>query len=104
IVLRVCGPPACARAVGRAAPPCRTPVGLLSPLRSSAAVLWSGVPNCNARCNAGDGARLIGQDGAMKRIALANDRRTSKDRRARTRNGDGAALMAALERDEIEIL
>jgi diguanylate cyclase len=46
----------------------------------------------------------MGQDRAMERIDLGQDRRTSTDRRARTPGGEGAALLAALERGEIEIL
>jgi EAL domain-containing protein (putative c-di-GMP-specific phosphodiesterase class I) len=40
----------------------------------------------------------------MERIELGMDRRTSKDRRTRARGGEGTALLAALDRDEIEIL
>jgi EAL domain-containing protein (putative c-di-GMP-specific phosphodiesterase class I) len=46
----------------------------------------------------------MGQHEAMERIDLGHNRRTSKDRRARARSGQGAALMAALDRGEIEIL
>lgn len=40
----------------------------------------------------------------MERIDLGHDRRTSKDRRTRTRGSEGATLLAALDRGEIEIL
>jgi EAL domain-containing protein (putative c-di-GMP-specific phosphodiesterase class I) len=40
----------------------------------------------------------------MERIDIGNDRRTSSERRADIRNRQAAALVAALERDEIEIL
>jgi EAL domain-containing protein (putative c-di-GMP-specific phosphodiesterase class I) len=40
----------------------------------------------------------------MERINLGPDRRASKDRRAKTRGSESAALLAALDRGEIEIL
>src|SRR6478735_6484589 len=40
----------------------------------------------------------------MERIDLGSDRRASSDRRAMRRHGEAAALVAALDRDEIEIL
>jgi EAL domain-containing protein (putative c-di-GMP-specific phosphodiesterase class I) len=40
----------------------------------------------------------------MEGIDLGSDRRTSRDRRATGRNSEAAALVAAFDRDEIEIL
>jgi diguanylate cyclase len=40
----------------------------------------------------------------MQRIDLGHNRRTSKDRRANASSSEGAALLAALERNEIEVL
>lgn len=40
----------------------------------------------------------------MERIDLGQDRRTSKDRRARTRGSNVTALLAALDRGEIEVV
>ena len=40
----------------------------------------------------------------MQRIDFGNDRRTSRDRRAASRGSLGAALLAALDRGEIEVL
>src|SRR5690606_35108141 len=53
---------------------------------------------------AGDDARRIGQCTAMERIDHGRDRRRSRDRRAGARTPEAAQLIAAFERDEIEIL
>ena len=46
----------------------------------------------------------MGHHVAMERIDLGHNRRTSQDRRARARSGECIALLAAIERGQIEIL
>jgi EAL domain-containing protein (putative c-di-GMP-specific phosphodiesterase class I) len=46
----------------------------------------------------------MGQHLAMERIDLTHNRRASHDRRTRAGSSEGVALLAALDRDQIEIL
>jgi predicted signal transduction protein with EAL and GGDEF domain len=53
---------------------------------------------------AGDAIHLLSQEASMESINSGHDRRANDDRRAGIPSSENAALLAALDRGEIEIL